>query len=95
MAQAINKGTNFQLFEVEVTTTAKQVILNEKFNSIQIQCRTAVDLELKESAGATKLFTIKSGTILELDYANRNLEPFSLRAGSSVIAEIIGIKEKL
>lgn len=60
-------------------------------NAIVIQCRTAVDLQLRKTAAASDFFTIKSGTVFEFKLNPTNTQNlFFLRSSTgSVTAEII------
>src|SRR5258708_752674 len=56
-------------------------------SSVAIQCRTAVDIQLRTTNGNTNFFTIKSGTIFNLDISPTALgagqiQPFFLRSGT-------------
>lgn len=67
-------------------------------NRVIIKCRTAVALEVRESAGSPDYYTIASGGSLQLDMSARVIEgvvqPFNiwLRSGTgTVVAEILGL----
>ncbi len=95
MATFVSSGSNFRVWNFTLSSSDDtQIVLNERVNTLVIRCRSAVDIYLKRSAGATDYFTIPSGTALTLDVHTGNLEPFSLKAASSSpVAEIIGIEE--
>jgi len=70
-----------------------QVINN--VNSIAIQCRTAVDIQLRKVQNDANFFTIKSGTVFILDMNTISntpgtINPFFLRSSTgSPVAEIL------
>lgn len=92
MAQAVNAGTDLRVFNFSVTTTGTPIVINDKrLNSFIIQCRTSVDLYLRESGGANDYFTIKAGTAFVLDIRANDPTPFHLTSASgTVTVEIIG-----
>lgn len=93
MAIQTNAGRKVEVYNFSVGTAGSTIIINDKdVNSFVIQCRTAVDLYLRESA-AGDYFTIKAGTALTLDIQPDTLEPFHLTSGSgTVTVEIIAHK---
>ena len=94
MAQTINKGRRLHVFNITLSTEPTTVTLNQKVNGFIIQCRTAVDILFYESDGDENYFTIKSGTVLPIDYKTRNNQPFALASASGTpVAEIIGLQE--
>lgn len=76
-------------------TTPTAITVNDKsVNSVRIQCRTSVALQLYRESGDSEYFTIKSGTVLELPMRLVENEPFYLLSGSgTVTAEILLIQE--
>lgn len=90
MPTQINKGRKLEIYNFSVDTGGSTIVINDKnVNSFLIQCRTAVDLLLRESASGD-YFTIKSGTVLTLDIQPNTLEPFHITSGSgTVVVEII------
>ena len=94
MATATTKGRNIHIWNFSVDTNGLKIVLNQKVNAVHIQCRTAVDLQLREGGGDTDYFTIKSGTVFILDINAANLEPFHITSGSgTVTVEILGYLE--
>jgi len=70
-----------------------QQIMNA--NTLLIQCRTAVDMQLRKVANSTEFFTIKSGTVFEFKLNPLNTQNLLwLRSGSgNVTAEILVYNE--
>lgn len=77
------------------TGTPTAITINDNtVNSVYIQCRTAVNLELRREAGDSEYFTIKSGTVFNLQTRLVEEEPFYLQSASgSVTAEILLVQE--
>ena len=94
MAETTNTGRKFFIWNYTVTTSDTPIVLNQYVNSLLIRCRTAVDIYLRVSAGATPYYTIPSGGSLTLDMATSSLTPFTLTSSSgSVVVEILGTQE--
>ena len=94
MATSVNKGQDLHVWNFSVGTTNTQLVLNQKVNHVQIQCRTAVDLEFYESTGSADYFLIKSGTVFTLDLNARDLKPFAIRSTSgTIVVEIVGLMQ--
>jgi hypothetical protein len=91
MAQTTNSGRDFRIVNFSIPTTGGEIVLNDKYaNSYVIQCRTAVDIQLRRSGGASEYFTIKSGTALTLDCAAPTNEVFHATSTSgTVVIEVI------
>lgn len=63
---------------------------NPQTNCVTIQCRTAVDLQIRKANNDANYFTIKSGTVFQMPISTLNTTPFYLRSASgTVVAEII------
>lgn len=84
-------GHKVEVYTYSIDTNGSPIVINDKnINRFKIQCRTAVDLYLREGGGASDYFTIKSGTVFELDIQPGSLEPFHLTSGSgTVTVEIV------
>ena len=95
MATFTSKGSEIHIWNFSIDATdGSKIVLNQKVNAVSIQCRTAVDLELREGGGDSAYFTIKSGTVFLLDLHATSLEPFHLKSGSGTVnVEIIGYIE--
>lgn len=94
MSTTTNAGQGFRIWNFTLSTSFQKIVLNQKVNSILIQCRTAVDIYIDEDNSGTDYFTIKAGSALTLDLSTRTLEPFSLKAASGTpVAEIIATFE--
>ena len=93
MATFTSKGSEIHIWNFTIDGTGSRIVLNQKVNGVHIQCRTAVDLLLREG-DAGDYFTIKSGTVFFLEMHPGNLEPFHITSGSgSVVVEIVGYIE--
>mgnify|MGYP001612908417 CR=1 FL=1 len=92
MATTTSSGTDIRVFNFSVTTDGIPITINDKsINSFVIQCRTAVDMYLRESGGAGDYFTIKAGAAFTLDIRANDFTPFHLTSASgTVVAEVIG-----
>lgn len=94
MSTSVNSGKDFFIWNYSVGTSDTPIVLNQYVNSLLIRCRTAVALDLRESAGASTYFTIPSGTTLTLNLSTRSLTPFSLTSeNGTVTVEILGYQE--
>lgn len=91
MATAVNTGRDFFVWNFSVGTNGSTLVLNQKVNSLVIQCRTGVDINIRRSAGASDYFTLKSGSTLTLDIGTNNLAPLHITSTSgTVVIEVIG-----
>lgn len=94
MSSTINYGTGFFIWNFSVPTTGASIVLNQDVNSVVIQNRTAVDIQLRTSGGASDYFTIKSGTNLPLGVNTTTKTPIHLTSTSGTVnIEIIGYLE--
>ena len=91
MPTETTKGKKIEVYNFSVDTNGSTIVINDKnVNTFVIQCRTAVDLYLRESAGAGDYFTIKSGTVFTLDIQPGSYEPFHITSGAgTVVVEIV------
>ena len=89
------KGQDFDTILITLNATTGVEIdpslsPDRKANAFIIQARTAVDIQISREAGMSQYWTIKSGTVLELDLKSAKEQPFFLRAASgSPVAEVI------
>ena len=95
MSMATNAGTDIRVWDFSVLTTGTNIVINDKrINTFAIQCRTAVDIQLRESGGAGDYFTIKSGTVFVLNVRANDPTPFHLTSTNGTVnVEIIGYIE--
>lgn len=94
MAETVNSGTNFFVWNFSVGTTDTPIVLNQYISSAVIRCRSSVDIQIRRSGGDTPYFTIPSGSALTLDITTRTFTPFALTSTSgTVTVEILGAQE--
>lgn len=94
MSTSTNAGKKFRVWNFTLSTSDTAITLNQNVNSVLIQCRTNIDLYIRQGSGDSDYFTIKAGSSLTLDINTVNLTPFALRAESgSPVVEIIGSYE--
>lgn len=98
MSTIVNKGSNYEIRNISLNaTTDVPIDFTSRFiTSITIQCRTAVDLLLRTTDNGADYFTIKSGTVFNLDtrvsdQSGGGFIAGFLRSGTgSVTVEVIG-----
>ena len=98
MSRTINKGREYEVRNISLNaTTDVPVDFTSRFiSSVTIQCRTSVDILLRRTASNNDYFTIKSGTVFNLDCSLSDQSQGGyivgyLRSGTgTVTAEVIG-----
>lgn len=96
MATTVNSGKDYQIRNIEVNSTSDTPIdFDRRFvSSVDIHCRSSVNLHLRENRDESVYFTIPSGTTYTLNVsARKNVICYIRSASSTPIVEVIGYIE--
>ena len=93
----VTKGQDYEILNITLSATVDTEVdpsasPRRRAKAFIIQCRTAVDMTIRRANNASQSFTIKSGTVLELDVALEAEQGIWIRATSGTpVAEVIAI----
>ena len=60
-------GIDFDIVNYSLTTEDTVIVIDQTVNSVVIQARTSVDLQIRRSTADADFFTLKSGSSISMD----------------------------
>ncbi len=92
MATVITSGTHIEVQNVTCNgTTDTQVTFTNTPQSVTIQCRDAVAIQIRDSDGGTPYYTLASGGVISFYLYNSSPNLWIRTSSGSHVVEVIGV----